>query len=77
MTQEQPTLRVRIGSQVWFKIGQALERSLGEFRDYDMVKDWFKSQKAQFVPESDRALHYYSLVFLNQEDLTEFVLKWL
>lgn len=75
--QEKPTLRVRIGSQVWLKIGQALERSLGAFSDYNLIREWFRSQKAQFEPESDRALHYYSLVFENHEDLTEFVLKWL
>ena len=75
--QELPTLTVRIGSQDWLKIGQALERSLGPFSDYALVRQWFRSQKAEYVPESDRALHYYRLVFENHQDLTEFVLKWL
>lgn len=64
-------------SQEWLKIGQALERSLGEFSDHAIVKEWFRSQKAQYVPESDKVLHYYSLVFENPDDYTEFVLKWL
>lgn len=75
--QELPTLIVRIGSQEWIKIGLALERSLGPFSDYALVRQWFQSQKAQYISESDRALHYYRLVFETPDDLTEFVLKWL
>lgn len=77
--QEEPqfVLRVRIGKPEWFKVGWALEKELGPYCDYYKMVEWFRSQKAQFAPESDLSLHYYSLVFENQTDLTEFVLKWL
>lgn len=68
-------LRVRVGSPEWLTLGERMNTHVGAWREYDVA--WFHSQKARFVPQADQALKYYNLEFDSQEDLTEFVLKWL
>ena len=70
-------LRVRVGSPEWFTLGGVLYSQLGPWREYGTAVDWFLSQKARFTPQADQALKYYNLEFDSQEDLMEFVLKWL
>lgn len=71
------TLRVRVGSPEWSTLGALLNGHVGVWGDYEAVVAWFLSQKARFVPQAAQALKYYNLEFDSQEDLTEFVLKWL
>lgn len=70
-------LRVRVGTDTWSKLGLVLENHVGRYAPYDDIIGWFKSQNARYVPQADRGLHYYTLEFDSQEELTEFVLKWL
>ena len=68
---------MRVGSPEWLTLGARLNFQLGPWREYEAVVAWFLSQKARFVPQADQALKYYNLEFDSQEDLMEFVLKWL
>jgi hypothetical protein len=70
-------LKVEALSPEWYTLGKVLHSQLGPWRQYGTAVDWFSSQKARYVPQPDQELKYYSLEFDSQEDLTEFVLKWL
>jgi hypothetical protein len=70
-------IRVRRDSPEWHTLGEVLHTHVGAWREYEVVVAWFQSQKARFVPQADQALKYYNLEFDSQEDLMEFVLKWL
>jgi len=69
-------LRLRIGTPEWFTLGEVLNSQLGPWRQHGTAVDWFRSQKARFVPQADQAFKYYDLEFECHEDLKEFVLKW-
>lgn len=71
------TLRLQLGSSEWSILAEVLNSQLGVWREYGTAVDWFRSQKARFVPQADQAFKYYDLEFDSQEDLMEFALKWL
>ncbi len=70
-------LRVWVGSAEWYTLGEVLNSELGPWRQFGTAGDWFRSQKARLVPQSDQAFKYYDLEFDSHEDCTEFVLKWM
>ena len=68
---------MRVGTPEWWTLGKVLHTHVGAWREYEDTINWFLSQKACFVPQADQPLKYYNLEFDSQEDLMEFVLKWL
>ncbi len=70
-------LTIRAGSPAGNQVGNTLQLQLGAWYEYQDLIDWFRSQKATFIPLSDRIMNHYMLEFETQEDLMEFVLTWL
>jgi hypothetical protein len=70
-------LTISSGSHAWNQVGNTLQSQLGAWYEYQDLIDWFKRQKATFIPLSDRIMQHYMLEFDTQEDLMEFVLTWL
>lgn len=75
--QDKCVLTIRSGSLGWKQVNKALESQLGAWYEYNEFVEWFKSQKATYIPLADSVLSYYSLEFDTQEDLMEFMLTWL
>ena len=74
--QDKCVLTITSGSLAWNQVNKALKSQLAWY-EYEEMVEWFKSQKATYIPLADSVLSYYSLEFDTQEDLMEFMLTWL